>query len=71
MKLSELRADLRRRANAKIAAGSERIFKTGPGEYGEGDVFSGIRVPELRKLARSCRSLSIRDTKHLLASRIH
>jgi 3-methyladenine DNA glycosylase AlkD len=42
-----------------IAATSQRFFKTGPGEYGEGDRFLGIRVPQLRALAREHHSLPL------------
>jgi 3-methyladenine DNA glycosylase AlkD len=49
----------------------QRFFKTGPGEYGHGDVFVGIRVPELRKLAREYQALSHRETIRLLHSPIH
>jgi 3-methyladenine DNA glycosylase AlkD len=49
----------------------QRFFKTGPGEYGDGDVFVGMRVPQLRKLARECQSLSHGETIRLLHSPIH
>jgi len=49
----------------------QRFFKTRSGEYGEGDVFVGLRVPEIRKLAREYRSLTLPDTIHLLQSPIH
>ncbi len=47
------------------------FFKTGEGEYGEGDRFIGIRVPVQRKLAHRYSSLRLKDIAHLLKSPIH
>jgi len=69
--LAELRSQLRSLSDTEIAAHSQRFFKTGPGQYGEGDVFIGIRVPALRKLARRYPSLSRADARRLLTSKIH
>lgn len=49
----------------------QRFFKTGPGEYGDGDLFRGIRVPVLRRIARSFRNLPLDDIDRLLASPYH
>jgi 3-methyladenine DNA glycosylase AlkD len=49
----------------------QRFFKTGPGQYGDGDLFRGIRVPILRKLAKEFGSLSLAATKKLLRSSYH
>jgi 3-methyladenine DNA glycosylase AlkD len=46
-------------------------FRTGPGEYGEGDRFLGIRVPTLRRLAREHRGLPLADAAELLRSPWH
>ena len=54
-----------------IAAHSQRFFKTGPGQYGEGDRFLGIRVPVIRKCAKQFGSLALEDTLTLLASAFH
>ncbi len=49
----------------------QRFFKTGPGEYGHGDVFLGIRMPRLRKLVRSHLDLDLRQVGQLLHTEIH
>lgn len=55
----DLRRALEALSDPKVAAHSARYFKTGPGEYGAGDRFLGIRVPQLRALARAHRSLPL------------
>ena len=50
-----MRAALRALGNKDIAAHSARFFKTGKGEYGEGDRFLGIRIPIIRKHVRKFR----------------
>ena len=57
--------------NPEIARHSERFFKMGPGEYGEGDCFLGIRVPILRKLAKNYPDLELDDICSLLHSPWH
>ena len=75
-KLSNLKArDVQRRlkklGNPEHAAISQRFFKTGPGQYGEGDIFIGIRVPVLRKLVKEFKDLPAREVRILLRSPIH
>jgi 3-methyladenine DNA glycosylase AlkD len=48
-----------------------RFFKTGPGEYGEGDIFLGIQVPVLRKISREYERLPLPEVQTLLASPVH
>lgn len=71
MTLDALRNDLRDRACPAHAAALGRYFKTGPGEYGEGDRFLGVRVPEIRKLVRRCPDLPAPDVRRVLHSAIH
>ena len=49
---------LRQLGDPAIAAHSQRFFKTGPGQYGEGDQFLGIRLPVLRSLLPRYRQTS-------------
>lgn len=58
-------------ASPKKAQASAWFFKTGPGQYGEGDQFIGVTVPEQRKVAKEFRELSFDELDTLLASPIH
>jgi len=69
--IEEARAALRDRASEGRAADLSRYFKTAPGEYGEGDAFLGIRVPDVRKVARNFPCLGEGMLKSLLGSRMH
>ena len=62
---------LRDLADPVIAEHSQRFFKTGKGEYGEGDQFLGIRVPALRKQVKKYQATSLPDVKKLLMSPFH
>lgn len=68
---SEISKRLREISNAKDARFLQRFFKTGPGQYGEGDIFLGIRVPAVRKMAKEYKDLSFRETLFLLKSPYH
>ena len=69
--LDELEQVLAGLADPEIAIHSARFFKTGKGEYGEGDTFLGIRVPQLRKLVPQCRQLPLTVVSDLLHSPLH
>ena len=66
-----LQSQLRALASAETAANLQRFFKTGPGQYGAGDVFLGIKVPPLRALAKQHRDAGLDTIAALLASRYH
>jgi 3-methyladenine DNA glycosylase AlkD len=66
-----VRERLRALADPERAANLSRYFKTGPGEYGAGDRFHGIRVPDTRRIARAARDLPLDEVSVLLASPMH
>ncbi|KKP39305.1 MAG: alkylation repair enzyme superfamily protein [Candidatus Peregrinibacteria bacterium GW2011_GWF2_33_10] len=69
--LESLQMDFRALTNSKRARLLARFFKTGKGQYGEGDKFLGIMVPEQRNLARKYQDLSLVDLQRLLNSGFH
>lgn len=66
-----LHKDLKAYASPAHATALSRYFKTGPGEYGEGDVFMGVRVPDIRRVATRHKDVPLSDVAALLASPIH
>ncbi len=71
MTAEDVYAHLEELGSAEDAAFLQRYFKTGPGEYGEGDRFFGIRVPASRKVARNYRGLPLEEAERLLGSEMH
>ncbi|MBI5734141.1 MAG: DNA alkylation repair protein [Candidatus Kerfeldbacteria bacterium] len=69
--LKDLRSDLKRLADPKKAKILQRFFKTGPGDYGAGDVFWGITSAKSRPLVCQYKDLSLTEIKQLLRSKIH
>jgi 3-methyladenine DNA glycosylase AlkD len=67
----KLRARLHERADTRRAAVLQSFFKTGAGQYAEGDVFIGVTVPEVRAICRQSGPVAIADAFELLRSRIH
>jgi|WetSurMetagenome_2_1015567.scaffolds.fasta_scaffold00374_24 3-methyladenine DNA glycosylase AlkD len=71
MNVLQLKKDIRKLADPKKAKHLQRFFKTGKGEYAEGDVFLGIVVPQSRILAKKYKDLDLNDLKSLIASKYH
>jgi 3-methyladenine DNA glycosylase AlkD len=69
--LYEIRNEIHKQKNNSQAVILQRFFKTGKGEYGEGDVFFGIKVPVQRKIVKSFKNLPLDDIKVLIHSPIH
>ena len=66
-----IQSTLKSLSNITIAKHHQKFFKTGKGEYGEGDIFRGIRVPELRKIGKEYKTLNKKDIEYLLTSKYH
>jgi len=62
---------LKELADPDTSRQSMRFFKTGKGEYGEGDQFIGVRVPVIRGCVKEFRDTSLNDNQELLSSPIH
>ena len=71
MSLKEIKTALRQAADPIKARELQRFFKTGSGEYGHGDVFLGIKVPVLRKIAKTYPKTGLPEIEILLKSPIH
>lgn len=69
--ITVLRKKIKSLANPEIAKTLQWFFKTGKGEYGEGDIFIGLKVPTLRKIAREFGDLNFTELKILLGSEVH
>lgn len=67
----QIMKSLQELSDSDIAAHSQRFFKTGKGEYGEGDRFLGIRVPIVRKFVKEYREIPLVETLILLKSPFH
>jgi 3-methyladenine DNA glycosylase AlkD len=69
--LGSIRRDIRKVARADRARNHQWFFKTGPGDYGAGDQFLGVTVPQLRAIARDYRDLPLKYVVKLLQSAWH
>jgi len=71
MTLLELKKEIRKKANPQKAKLLQGFFKTGKGQYGEGDIFLGIMMPIQREIVKKYQDLSLKDIQKLLNSKIH
>ena len=67
----QIQKELQAVGTAEKAACSQRFFKTGKGQYGEGDIFLGVTVPEQRKIAKNYVNIPLHDLEILLDSKTH
>jgi 3-methyladenine DNA glycosylase AlkD len=71
MSIVEIKKKIRKYSSKERAENLQRFFKTAPGEYGYGDIFIGLTVPQIRKIAKEHKALKLDDTLRLLKSPIH
>jgi 3-methyladenine DNA glycosylase AlkD len=71
MKAADVRKELKSMADPEKAAIMQRFFKTGPSQYGEGDIFIGVMVPQSRLVAKKFNQLPVGEVRTLLYSRVH
>lgn len=69
--LAEIKKEIQKHSNPEKAKFLQRFFKTGEGEYAEGDLFLGIVVPVQRQIAKKYKELSFTDLKKLIPSKYH
>src|SRR5208337_245110 len=70
-KASDVKKELIKLADPLKAADLARFFKTGKGQYGEGDIFIGIKVPDQRAVAKKFPGITLNEIKKILRDPIH
>ncbi len=71
MSLKTFKHQLKKAGNKKTAETLKWFFKTGKGEYGEGDKFLGIKVPQIREIAAANQDLTLAEIQKALRSKFH
>jgi 3-methyladenine DNA glycosylase AlkD len=71
MESNKIKKELKEKANQGKAKIFQRFFKTGKGQYGEGEIFLGITVPESRSIAKKYFKINLSELNSLLHSKIH
>lgn len=71
MKASDIQKELKALVTPGKAELLARFFKTKKGEYGEGDIFIGVMVPQIRQAAKKFKDISLDELQKLIQSKIH
>lgn len=70
-KVAAIQKEIRELSNPSQKEILQKFFKTGPGEYAEGDVFLGLKVPQTRNIAKNYYHLQLDELSVLLNNKIH
>jgi 3-methyladenine DNA glycosylase AlkD len=71
MSATQVQKEIQALANRGRAHDLQKFFQTAPGQYGEGDVFLGLTVPEVRSIAREYKGISLQEIENLIQSKFH
>lgn len=71
MSATQVQKEIQALANRGRAHDLQKFFQTAPGQYGEGDVFLGLTVPQVRSIAREYKGISLREIEVLIQSKFH
>jgi len=72
MSVGKLKKELKKHSDKRTAKALQWFFKTGPGEYAEGDIFIGIKVPQIRAAVKKfSKEIDLKEASSLLKSKIH
>ena len=71
MSATKVQKEIQALANRGRAHDLQKFFQTAPGQYGEGDVFLGLTVPQVRSIAKEHKALSLQECEKLIQSKIH
>ena len=71
MSATKVQKEIQALSNRGRAYDLQKFFQTAPGQYGEGDVFLGLTVPQVRSIAKEHKALSLQECEKLIQSKIH
>jgi 3-methyladenine DNA glycosylase AlkD len=69
--IKQIKKDIQQKANPEKAVILARFFKTGKGEYGEGDIFIGVTIPNIRTIAKKYANIPLNTIQQLLNNPVH
>jgi len=71
MSATKVQKEIQALSNRGRAHDLQKFFQTAPGQYGEGDVFLGLTVPQVRLIAKENKAISLKEIEVLISSKFH